>query len=74
MIDKTYRCNLCHDMYPVHKLIGLHSDGRFYKEIEPMRTENHLCYRCVCSIQQFTERCGQGLECAGGPNCGSDHK
>lgn len=82
MIDKTYRCNLCRDMLPPKdhgfgiKGIGIwwgENPGRWmerpYREVE-----NHLCFRCVVSIQSLKKICNEGFECSGGIKCQSDHK
>ena len=82
-VDRTYRCNLCNDVLHTHpgdgasrRPIGLHWQSWPKGWIEkPWReTENHICARCLSSLQALPPRCGAGYECNGGPNCGSDHK
>jgi len=76
-ITRTYSCNLCRDKYEKDQLIGLHWETfpvKGWVEKPPRETENHLCQTCVSTIQALNQRCGQGFECTGGPNCGSDHK
>lgn len=76
MIDRTYRCDLCRDSYPANEMIGLHwqSWPKGWVEKPAREVENHICAPCLSTLQHFPDRCGQGFECSGGPNCGSDHK
>ncbi|MDQ0082871.1 hypothetical protein J2W35_003230 [Variovorax boronicumulans] len=77
MIDRTYRCNLCRDKHERQDTVGLHWQdwpAKGWIEKPSQETENHLCMRCLSSIQALAPRCGQGFECNGGPTCGSDHK
>lgn len=75
-IERTYRCNLCRDTYEPKQLVGLHwtSFPKGWTEKPAREMENHICMPCLTSLQAMTQRCGQGFECTGGPNCGSDHK
>ncbi|MNO23668.1 hypothetical protein D3C76_134730 [compost metagenome] len=76
MIDRTYRCNLCREQHELRDMIGLHwsSWPKGWAEKPPRETENHLCMKCLSTLQALPPRCGGGFECTGGPNCGSDHK
>ena len=75
-IERIFSCNLCGDKHKADELVGLHYETWPKRWIEkPARdTQNHVCHMCLSSLQKFTPRCGEGYECTGGPNCGSDHK
>lgn len=81
-VDKTYRCNLCHDHLILQNGTSSSAMGIMWKSFNPTgwslvnarETENHLCPKCIASIQSMTKICGQGFECDGGISCGSDHK
>ena len=75
-VTRTYSCNLCRATKDREALVGLHwsSFPRGWTEKPAHETENHICLLCITDIQSMKQRCGQGYECDGGPNCGSDHK
>ncbi len=76
-IDRIYRCNLCRDKHDRGEMVGLHWQdwpGKGWVERPSHETENHLCMKCLSSLQALPQRCGQGFECNGGAKCGSDHK
>lgn len=82
-VERTYRCNLCRDSLssdpfatPSARPIGLYwqSWPQGWVEKPPYETENHICVRCLSSLQALPARCGEGYECDGGPRCNSDHK
>jgi len=77
-IQKNYICNLCKDKYLPEELIGLYSkaniQGHIWVEKPARDVENHLCFKCLASIQALEQRCIAGFSCNGGVNCQSDHK
>jgi len=81
-VEKTYRCDLCRDpLRPDMDAEGRRAIGIYWKGwprgwiVKPAReSERHLCPACISSIQAMPKICGHGYECAGGPQCGSDHK
>ena len=82
-IEKKYSCNLCRDpLYTepgtplLQRPIGIwwQSWPKGWQEKPWRETESHLCANCIASIQAMQKRCGQGFECSGGLQCGSDHK
>lgn len=75
-VTRTYSCNLCREANEPRNLIGLHwsTFPKGWEEKPPHETENHICKSCLTTLQAMKARCGQGYECRGGPNCGSDHK
>jgi hypothetical protein len=78
-VKRDYFCNMCresikHDPYEGFRGFGLwwafdKWELKIYHE-----AENHLCRRCMTSIQSLPKRCIAGFECNGGLKCGSDHK
>lgn len=75
-VTRTFSCNLCRDKTEINSLVGLHwqSWPEGWKEDSALTTENHICVKCLSSLQAMEKRCGQGYKCGGGPRCGSDHK
>ena len=82
-VERKYRCNLCREELrtepggdPAKKPIGLHWNSwpKGWTEKPWRETENHICIACLSSLQVLTQRCGDGYECDGGPQCSSDHK
>lgn len=76
-VVRTYRCDLCGDTHPHEQLVGLHWEtwpAKGWIRKPAREVEHHLCPTCTTSIQALAPRCGQGFDCDGGPNCGSDHK
>ena len=81
-VNKTYKCDLCGDALTTdpgaesRKAIGLHFTPwpRGWLVKRAGECAHHICPPCVASIQAMPQMCGQGYECNGGPNCGSDHK
>jgi hypothetical protein len=58
MIERTYRCNLCHDGRETEKLIGLQwtSDKSRPISEKPVReTENHICIEYATAIRIIME-------------------
>ena len=74
-IERTYLCNLCRVELDPHYAIGIHwAAGTGWTRQDGGYIENHLCSKCLSSIQAMPPMCGQGFNCTGGPRCGSDHK
>lgn len=75
-VTRNYSCNLCRETQELRNLIGLHWSAfpKGWEEKAPNATENHICKPCLSTLQAMNAICGQGYECRGGPNCGSDHK
>lgn len=82
-IEKKYFCNLCRDLLYTDSTAALNrrpigiwhsSVQRGWVKTSWRETENHLCVNCIASIQAMPKLCGQGFECNGGLQCGSDHK
>jgi hypothetical protein len=75
-VTRTFSCNLCREKRDLDALVGLHwsTFPKGWAEKPAIETENHICLLCISDIQAMKQRCGQGYECRGGPNCGSDHK
>jgi len=75
-VERIYRCNLCRELRRLDEndLVGLYWSDRKWTEKPAKEVENHICMRCLSSLQALPARCGQGYECTGGPRCGSDHK
>lgn len=74
---RTYRCDLCGDSHKPEDLTGLHFEtfpARGWIAKPARQVEHHICTPCLSSLQALPRKCGQGFECDGGPNCGSDHK
>lgn len=75
-VKRIYSCNLCREDRNPDSLIGLYwsTFPKGWTEKPAYETETHICLTCITNIQAMKQRCGQGYECDGGPNCGSDHK
>lgn len=79
-VERRYLCNLCRDQIPQDHIngfkgVGLHWTGQEGWIQKSWRdTENHLCLKCISSIQATPKICGQGYQCDGGMNCQGDHK
>lgn len=67
MIERTYRCNLCHDAHKPDELVGILWSETGKKTTlgaavkgwvpKPAReTEHHLCLSCLDDIRSFPER------------------
>jgi hypothetical protein len=79
-VERTYKCDLCGDRLNLSDTPPS-AFGIWWQSwpkvliMKPAReVEHHLCLSCVSSIQAMPAVCGQGFECNGGPQCGSDHK
>jgi hypothetical protein len=80
-IDRRYSCNLCRDAIDPNgnvNGIGIYwttwARGQGWIKKDLRDTENHLCFRCLSSIQAIVLHCAHGVEgCKGGPSCSSDH-
>ena len=79
-IERKYSCNLCreqipHDPASKFRGVGIYwISAQGWVEKSWRDTENHLCHKCISSIQAIRKVCGQGFQCDGGMNCQSDHK
>jgi hypothetical protein len=79
-VERSYKCDLCGDRINLQASppegIGIwwQSWPKLLISKPARETEHHLCVPCVSSIQAMPAICGQGFDCTGGPQCGSDHK
>ena len=56
MIDKTYRCDLCRDSFDIKELHGITWTGTGWAKVEAIRTEKHLCQRCLDNIGDIRDQ------------------
>lgn len=69
-VCKKYYCDICKEECE-RQLLGIKiEEGVFCGQ---SLTENHLCFRCISTIQDMESICAGGFRCNGGPNCTSDH-
>ena len=56
-IDRTYRCDLCHDMHEPGKLRGLFwrttASGSELVEKPSREVEHHVCPKCLTGLRNF---------------------
>lgn len=78
-VRREYSCNVCkesikNDPFSGFGGIGLYWMSGGWTKKNWAEVENHICIKCLSSIQQIPKMCGQGFECTGGVKCSSDHK
>ena len=77
MIERTYKCDLCHQLKDPGDVIGLVECAGRWAETHGhesfKQAEVHLCFLCLSTIQSFPKRCIAGFKCNGGATCTSDH-
>lgn len=79
MITRAYTCDLCGKTIETHPFfagVGIIRDsGTGNLALAPeAETESHVCAGCLSGLQARPAMCRAGHNCAGGPNCTSDHK
>ncbi len=77
-----YFCDLCKCEIKTQHNLGLSFDGRsvaartrIWHLVDVGEGDYDLCIKCVTNLQAMTPKiCAAGIECTGGPTCGSSHK
>jgi hypothetical protein len=56
-VDRTYRCDLCHDTHDPNRLRGLYWQatvtGHVLVEKPGREVEHHICNRCLEALHAF---------------------
>lgn len=55
MIERTYRCDLCRDQYPLEQLVQIRWDTAMNIVVNDIdrhgQSERHLCRSCIADIK-----------------------